>query len=296
MTRTPLIVLRLLPMMGLLAVLSACTTPAERLFEEARRAREADAIDEAAHLYREVTILAPDDPRTVRAHYELAQIYYLRRRNIAAARAELQTVVQSFPGSEFETDAKRLLAHMYADDLREYPAAERLYREVLEDESLEVSERREALLQLAQCYYRTGETDRAAATYRRVIDLPYDHDTAAAYLRLANLSQMDGASGEALQLVRELARVATDDRDRREARVAEVHILLSEGELDSARARLEDAGLEHPGSEQLAELDRRLRDARMAMALDANEERSLAEGSNSLRWGATRRAPRGTSQ
>ena len=296
MTRTPVKVHRLLPALGLLAVLTACTTPAERLIEEAARAREADAIHEAAHLYREVTILAPDDPRTVRAHYELAQIYYLRRRNIAAAKAELLTVVQAFPGSEFETDAKRLLAHIYADDLREHHTAVRLYREVLDDETLEVSERREALLELAQSYYRAGDTDRAAATYRRVIDLPYDSDTAAAYLRLANLSQMDGSSGEALQLVRELARIATEERDRREAQVAEVSILLAEGKLDAAGARLDDAGLEHPGSEELAELDRRLRDARMAMSLDAKEERSLAESSNTLRWGATRRTARGTSQ
>ena len=99
-----------------MAFSAACNDRSHRLFSEARRAMQADNYETAARLYQELTIQAPDSPLAAEAHYELAQIYYLRLRDADAAKDILVKMLDEYPGSSVDIQAQRLLARLYEED------------------------------------------------------------------------------------------------------------------------------------------------------------------------------------
>jgi outer membrane protein assembly factor BamD (BamD/ComL family) len=275
-------------------VLAACNDPSHALFTEAQRAMESDDYETAATLYRELTIQAPDSPYAPEAHYELAQIYYLRLRDVDAAKNSLVELLGDYPGSRVDIDARLLLARLYEEDLEDPHRAAKLYRALLA-EKLGEDVRRHTLLNIANCHYRLGELDASANAYRLALGLPYHRDTDSAYMRLANLEWLGGSADESLRLLRELERRTSDDDYRHEAMLSEVEVLMSLGRFDAAEERVLAAKEAFAESEDVLEVEARLHAAaRRHQSLDGDgEEALLEELQKKIRWGGgRRRSPR----
>ncbi len=271
--------------------LAACD-PSGRLFSEARRAMEADDYETAARRYQELTIQVPDSPLAAEAHYELAQIYYLRLRDVDAAKDVLVKMQRDYPDSNVDIDARRLLARLYDEDLQDPHRAVRLYRSLLAEE-LDEDVRRQTLLEIAHCHYRMGALDASADSYRLALGLPYHGDADSAYMRLANLEWLNGSSAESLRLLRELEERTSDDEYRHEAMLGEVEVLMSLGRFPDARELVVVAGEAFPDSAEVVELEARLQAADLQhQSLDgdgADEEALLQELQKKIRWGGARR-------
>lgn len=277
----------------LVLLLVACGNRSEQLFADARRAMERDDYEVAARLYREVTIEAPDRPIAAEAHFELAQIYYLRLRDVDAAKDSLVKVIQEYPTSSVGVDAQRLLARLYEDDFKDPQRALKLYRTLLA-ENLEEGTRRQTLLDIAECHYRLGELEASANSYRLALGLPYHADTDSAYLRLANLEWLRGSSEESLRLLREVQERSRDDGHRRDAILAEIEVLMSLGRFPAARERMGVAEEAFPRAPNVVELRARLSATeREHQSLEGEaEEALLQELQKKIRWGARPRRRR----
>ena len=213
--------------------LSGCNDRARGLYDEAQRAMEEDDFDGAARLYRELTIQSPDSPYAAEALYELAQIYYLRLRDVDAAKDSLVKLQQDHPGSSVDIDSRRLLARLYEEDFQDPHRAAKLYRALLA-EDLEQEVRRQILLDLANGQYRLGDLEASANAYRLALGLPYHKDTDSAYLRLANLEWLGGSADESLRLLRLLEERTEEKEYRHEALLSEIEVLMSLGRLSKA--------------------------------------------------------------
>ena len=270
--------------------LAACNDSSKSLFFEARRAMEADNYETAARLYQEITIQAPDSPIAAEAHYELAQIYYLRLRDVDAAKDILVKMLHDYPDSSVDINARRLLARLYEEDLQDPHRAVKLYRALLA-EDLDENLRRQTLLEIAHCHYRLGEFDASANAYRTALGLAYHRDTDSAYMRLANLEWLGGSADESLRLLRELEERTTEDDYRHEAMLSEVEVLMSLGRFAAARARMSVARGAFPYSADVVELEARLHAAELQhQSLDGEDEEALLqELQKKIRWGAGRR-------
>jgi len=270
--------------------LAACSDHTDSLFSEARRAMEADNYETAARLYQEITLQAPDSPIAAEAHYELAQIYYLRLRAVDAAKDILVKMLHDYPDSSVDIDARRLLARLYEEDLQEPQRAVKLYRALLA-EDLDEDVRRQTLLEIAHCRYRMGEFDASANAYRIALRLPYHSDTDSAYMRLANLERLGGSADESLRLLRELEERTAEDDYRHEAMLSEVEVLMSLGRFAAARERMSVIGSAFPDSADVVELEARLHaNELLHQSLDGEDEEALLqELQKKIRWGAGRR-------
>lgn len=277
--------------------LTACNDRAHDLFAEARRAMEADNYETAARLYQEITIQAPDSPLAAEAYYELAQIHYLRLRDVDTAKDILVKMQHDYPDSSVDIEARRLLARLYEEDLRDPQKAVGLYRALLA-EDLAKNVRRQTLLEIAHCHYRLGEIEASAEAYRLALELPYDEEADSAYMRLANLEWLGGSAEESLRLLRELEERTSDDDYRHEAMLLEVEVLMSLGRFTEARARVAIAGEAFPDSADVVELEERLQATELQhQSLDGDsedEEALLQELQKKIRWGGghRRRTPR----
>ncbi len=275
---------------GLVAVV-ACVDRSEELFSDARRAMEEDSYETAARLYQEVTIQAPDSAFAAEAYFELAQIYYLRLRNVEAAKNSLVKVIQDYPDSRVNVDARRLLARLYEEDLQDPQRALKLYRDLLA-ENLEARTRRQTLIDLGDCQYRMGELDASANTYRLALGLPYHPEMDSAFMRLANLEWLAGSADESLRLLRELQELTVVEDYRHEAMLSEVEVLVSLGRFSVAHARVLVAEEAFPNSPDLIEVAARLADTEaqhQPLDGEGEEEALLQELQKKIRWGGGRR-------
>ena len=246
-----------------------------------------DGYDQAAHLYREVTIQAPATALAARAEFELARIYYLRRRNVAAAKESLLKVLQS-PTPSLEQQAKLMLARLYTEDLAEPQNAIILYESIL-DHDIEEAVRRDTLMNLAHCYYSTGELEAAADAYRQALQLPYHPDADHAYMRLANLVWLSGGTTESLRLVEELSRLTSDREHRRSAAVRQIEQLIALDRFVEAERELAKAADIFSETEELVSLRHRIEASRNDQRELESGESLLMEQQKKIRWGAGRR-------
>lgn len=260
------------------------------LFTEAQRAMEDDDVEKAARLYQEVTLQAPGSPLAAEAHYELAQIYYLRLKNVEAARDSLLAVLQDYPNSAVEQPARLLMARLYDEVFNDPSKAVVHYRAVL-DEELGEGLRRETLLAMGHCHYELQAIDAAKDAYRRALSLSYHADTDGTYLRLANIERLTGDAEESLRLLRDLQRKTADMERRKEAMLSEVEILVSFGRFQDAHERLADVEQAFPLSVEVDELTSRLLATETLLAsLDGDGEQALLqEQQKKIRWGGGRR-------
>lgn len=287
--------LRLAAFAVVISTALACNNGVDVLFDDARRAMEEDDVEHAARLYREITIQAPDSPLAAEAHFELAQIYYLRLRDVEAARDSLIKVVQDYPGSSVEDDARRLLARLYDEVLKDPDEALKQYRTLL-GHKLDEDTRRRTLLEIGHCHYELNELQASANAYRLALSLPYHQDTDGAYMRLANLEWVMGSPDESLRLLRELQE-RTPDQDRRlEALLNEVEVLMSLARFAEADRRLRDAPASFSNTDEVRELKVRLQatEAEHRSLDDAAGEAMLRELQKKIRWGGGRRRRRTT--
>jgi tetratricopeptide (TPR) repeat protein len=276
---------------------TGCHDRSETLFSDARRAMEDDSYETAARLYQEVTIQTPDSALAADAYFELAQIYYLRLRDVDAAKDSLVKLLHDYPRSRVDVEARRFLARLYEEDLQEPNRALKLYRDVLAG-NLEEETRRQTLLDIGDCHYRIGELDASANAYRLALGLPYTSDTDSVYMRLANLEWLGGSADESLRLLRELQERTLDDDYRHEAILREVEVLMSLGRFSSARARVEGAQELFPASLDVTEVVARLDEAeRLHQSLEGEGEVALLqELQKKIQWGGGRRRRRAPSQ
>lgn len=281
--------------MSLFVSFVACGDRSEELFSSARRAMEEDNYETAARLYQEVAIQTPDSAFAAEAYFELAQIYYLRLRDVGGAKDSLVKVLQDYPDSSVRIEARRLLARLYEEDLQDPQRALKLYRGLL-SENLETGTRRRTLLDIGDCQYRMGEHDASANAYRLALSLPYDPDTDSAYMRLANLEWLGGSADESLRLLRELQGKTTVEDYLHEAVLREVEVLVSLGRFSTAHERLQIAQDAFPNSADVTELRARLADMEaQRRSLDGeSEEAMLQELQKKIRWGGGRRRRRAT--
>lgn len=284
---------KLLPFVSgvlVLAALGACRDRSAELFANARRAMEDDNYETAARFYQEVTLQAPDGALAAEAYFELAQIYYLRLRDVDAAKDSLVKLLQEYPDSPVEVSARRLLARVYEEDLQEPHRAVKLYRGLLAQD-LDAETRRQTQLDIAECHYRMGELDAAANAYRLALGLPYDSDMDSAYMRLANLEWLGGSADESLRLLRELQERTTVQEYLYEAMLNEVEVLMGLGRFSEARARMSVVEEAFSGSPDVKEVRDRLNDteARRQSLDGEGEEALLEELQKEIRWGGGRR-------
>ena len=108
-----------------------CRSSEEKLFHAAREAAGDEDFVRAIRLYREVTISFPDSAMAPQAHYELAQIYYLRNRDIEGAFTNLTKILTDYPESEIAWSSRQLLARLYEEDYGELESALIHYRRLL---------------------------------------------------------------------------------------------------------------------------------------------------------------------
>jgi TolA-binding protein len=275
----------------LLVFLADSGRESESLFAEAHEAMRADDYETAARLFREITITFPGSPLAASAHYELAEIYHLRIRDAAATEASLLKILSDYPDSALRAPAHRLLGQIYERDLRAPEKALSHYHEVLREPELPVAHEREVLLALGDCYYRLDENAKAAESYRRALELPYDPSSEGAYLRLATLSRLEGDSEEALERLRELAARTGEPRRRYEALHQEIELLIELERFQEASERLHEARAGFPESAALAELAERLEAGQVRAASFETEEATLEELQKRIHWGAGRRPP-----
>jgi tetratricopeptide (TPR) repeat protein len=278
--------------LGLLVVVavSACADRARELFSNARRAMEEDDYPKAARLYQELTIQSPDSALAADAYFELAQIYYLRLRDVDAAKNSLVKVLRDYPDAPINVDAQRLLARLYEKDLEDPHRALGLYRELLTD-NLDEKTRRQTLRDIGDCQYRMGEREASANAYRLALGLAYDPDMDSAYMRLANLEWLGGSAEESLRLLRELQELTSVEDYQHEAILSEVEILMSLGRFTEARARLLVAEKTFPDSPGVSEVATRLNDteAQHRSLEGKGEEALLQELQKKIHWGGGRR-------
>jgi len=270
-----------------------CDSSGDRLFAEAQRAMEDDNAENAARLYQEVTIQAPESPLAAEAHYELARIYYLRLKNVEAARNSLTTVLQDYPDSAVGQPAHHLLARLY-DEVFNEPDKALMHYHALLAQDLDDDLRRDTLLAVGHCYYELNALEAAKDAYRRVLARSYHPDTDGAYLRLANLEWLSGGTVESLRLLRELQNKTEDPERHREAMLSEIEILMSLRRFPDAHARLSEAENVFPHSIELQELATHLQatEALLATLDGVGEEALLQEQQKKIRWGAGRRRRR----
>lgn len=272
---------------AMLLGLAGCQSRPETLFQQAQRALASDDAERAARLFKEITIAAPDEPLAARAHYELAQMYYLRLRDVNAARDGLLRVLTEYPESPVALSARRLLARLYEREL-DAPEKALAQYEVLMQGPLDADSEREMLLAIADCRYRLDELEASAEAYRKVLALPYEDVTDSAYLRLATIEWIEGSPDESLRLLRALREKSASDERRYEAAVGEIELLTRLDRFADARRQLEEARAAFPDRSDLDDLRSWMQTAyRQQQSLDADGA-ALEELQKTIRWGSGR--------
>jgi TolA-binding protein len=271
---------------------SGCRDETTQLLDRANRALDADDYQTATQLYREITIGFPESPLSARAHYELAQIYHLRIRDVPAAEASLLKILSDYPESPLVISAHHLLGRIYERDLGLAEKAAAHYQEALQGPSLDVTERREVLLALGDCYYRLDRNDDAASWYRRAIELPYDASADGAYSRLATISRLGGDDDGALRALDQLSAQTEDEERRYQARCEEVEILVQGKRFAEADERLRRARTELDWGPELEELQARLEREQLDDQPPPEETAAIEELEKRIHWGSGRRRAR----
>lgn len=281
---------RVLPFVLAVLALVACADRSEELFANARRAIQEDDYETAARLYQEVTIQSPESALAPDAYFELAQIYYLRLRDVDSAKDSLVKLLRDYPNARVNVNAQRLLARLYEEDLQDPQRALKLYRSLLA-ENIDEDTRLQTLLDIGDCQYRMGEHEASANAYRLALSLPYDPDMDSAYMRLANLEWLGGSAEESLRLLRELQEQTTVEEYLHEAILNEIEILMSLGRFSAARERLAVAEESFPRSPDVVDVAARLSESEAQhQSLEGkSEEALLQELQKKIHWGGGRR-------
>lgn len=293
---TPTVLGVIIPVVLLAMVVLNCQAPLEKQLEAGERALGRGQYRKAIGIYSEVILQAPGSEQAAKALYEMAVIYYLQRRNLDAARASIRKILHEHPNTAVAHDARRLLARIYADDLKAPEKAIQEYRQLLENAGDE-RERRDILLSIADCRYQQDNLMAATEDYRYIIEeVSYGEATDRAFLRLAYIEALLGRSEEALEALEALI-VATDNpQSRREAFLARAEIHLRTNRRPQARASLASADREFPDDPVLVDLGTRLAWLeREAKSLDDGASESqilLEELQRNISWGRGRRAQR----
>jgi tetratricopeptide (TPR) repeat protein len=188
-------VFRTIPILILLAAISAQTPPdAARLADSARARMAEQKYQEAAHDYEALLKLRPADPE---AHFALG-VCYTQMDRLGAAAAELHRYVALQPRSAEGRAAlgSVLMAQGLAEDAR--PQLEVALR-------LDPSQT-DAAKDLARCYSLSGEPARAVAILRPLVSAAPSDGEARYFLAAALLN-----SGDAAAAARELDRMLAAD-------------------------------------------------------------------------------------
>ena len=288
-------VISVLVVVGFVAGLLACKSPAEKQLDAGRRAFGRGLYQEAINHYGELVLQTPESPEVAQALYEQGIIYYLKLRDLDTAYVNFRKVITEHRRSPVAKDARLMLARMYQEDRGEHEKAIREYERVLE-QTKEVADQKAILLSLAHSYYELDDMARAAEHYQRVMDLadyPDDLGADAAFLRRALIEALDGRREEALGMLEGLLDKTDEPDARHHAYVSAAEIRLLSEEYDQAMTVLARADREFPEDEKLFALaDRVKRQEQDGRSLDDGTIESqvlLEELQRNISWGRGRR-------
>jgi tetratricopeptide (TPR) repeat protein len=220
-------------------------------------------------------------------------IHYLKQRDLDAARSSFRRVLDEYPGSEIESEARRMLARVYEKEEGELHKAVQEYYRLLEQTDDRTKEKH-ILFDVANCYYRLDDLEHASEFYRRTIEgYPHDELSDQAYLRLALIEALAGRGDQAESIIEALLERSDRPESRRRAFLLAAEVVLRSSEYGRGRILLARADREFPSDPELLDLGSRL--ARQEVdgeSLDEGDPESqflLEEMQRNISWGRGRR-------
>ncbi|MFQ5789933.1 MAG: tetratricopeptide repeat protein [Acidobacteriota bacterium] len=269
-----------------------CSQPGTQQLEAGRRALGRGQYREAIALYTEVTLEASGSPQAAQALLDIGAIYYLRLRDLDAARASFRKLIAEYPQTRAAREGRRMMARMYEEDLGEPEKAIEEYKQMLAEAS-DAAEEKSILLSVANCLYALNRLTESASAYRRVIEeFPYDKESDQAFIRLAHIEALQGQGEQALAVLERLLGATQQQESRLRAYQARTEVFLVLGRYDEAGACLGRAEDEFPDRPDLSALRLRLDQHRQGeMSLDGGERESqeiLKALQETIPWGRAR--------
>ncbi len=198
-----------------------------------------DRPDRAEELYDRALARRPDDPDLLLLRGAL----YARQKAYDRAAAVLERAVAVAPDS---AKAHLALARLYRD-LKLFQRAVEEYRVVLR---LAWTPKR--VLELGRTLEAAGRLEEAFAAYEEGLAAAAGDDRIRQ--RLADVALRLGRTGRAVDLLRDLARSAVDEGERRRYGIVLGRILLDSGRYDEAQRHFAAMAADDPGDEEVAVL------------------------------------------
>lgn len=149
----------LLAMLACLAFLPACRPSTADVMESAEASWRKGDYEKAIMLNRAVLARDPKGKNGAQALLNIGNIYYRNLRQIRSAISTYSHVAQEFPGSPQEYQARRCLAEIYADELKDATRAIAEYDRLLAMPQL--ADAAEIRFRRADLYFKNEEFDRA---------------------------------------------------------------------------------------------------------------------------------------
>jgi TolA-binding protein len=233
------------------------------LLERAREAAEAEDYAAAAAAYEEYLSGAPEGPEAEAARFRLADLYYLKLKQLERARDHYVAFLARYPDSEYERDARRHLAEVNVDLAN--PTEAIAQYEQLAQEASDAEANREIRLAVADLYSELEDFSQAEIEYQKVVEgAGYDEMTERALLRLASIyHRVWSANERALPLYEQVAGATQDAVVRRQALYGLSEAFVELYRFDEAIAvlgRIDDPAEADYVAKRTAELERRKRE------------------------------------
>ena len=231
--------------------------------ERARSAAEDQDYSTAAAAYEEYLAEAPEEPEAEEARFRLADIYYIKLKQYERARDHYAALLEQYPGSEHDYDARRRLAEVNVE-LRNPVEAIAQYERLVADHP-HTGERRKVRVAIADLYFDSNDVSQAEIEYKRVIaGAPYDELTEHSLLRMASIyRKIRGQHERALELYDRVAASTPDPVVRRQALYSLSEAYAELFRFDKAIAtlgRIDDPAEAEYVARRVAELERQRRE------------------------------------
>lgn len=187
-----------------------CAVQGATPLERAERAREQQDYGAAASFYEEYLASAEAGPAAENALFQLAEISYLKLKDLERARAAYQAFLERHSGSERAYDAKVRLAEVFVA-LESPREAIALYEEAAAARP-GAPEARQIRVAVADLYYDSNNFSQAELEYARAVEgATYDDISERSLLRMASINHMVRDDAEAAVPIYERVAASTAD-------------------------------------------------------------------------------------
>jgi predicted negative regulator of RcsB-dependent stress response len=220
------------------------------LMRRAAELREQGDFEQAADLFWQAAMMAPDSPRAAEALYEAGFTYYvvgIPKTDDARRQAELTVageqafglLIEKYPNSPHVVQARLELGKMYMEGEEFGKALEQL--EAVVGEVKDPESRQKVCFDMAQCYERLGRIEMAVGRLKDIINLQHPGETdEEAHLVLARFYYEAGAHEQAVALLNQLLQGDVSFYTRQAAYTRLARYLLELNRFDEAIAALNE--------------------------------------------------------